>query len=240
MTTTKHIFLIGLCLSAFALCGAHAQINFDGTQYTQNFDSLGTADAKWKNNSTIPGWYAGTVKPSSPNIFKLQADAAQEGFMNLGSSEDTDRSFGGRIQYFSFGYAVQFINQTDKTLTEFHVGYTGEQWTDSNKGQAIHVYYKLNDPEFGLKTEANKYTLLPEYIVIPALTFEHPVGTGAGVLLDGRKDSNKSILTATVSDISWEPGKSLWIYWFDRDNGGPDQAFGINDFSFTASASASK
>lgn len=241
MRNLKQIFSVGLCMSVFSFCGVHAQVNFDGTKYTQNFDSLGTADAKWKNNSTIPGWYAVTAKPRVPNLLKLQTDAAQAGFMNLGAAEDTDRSFGGSVQYFSVFYGVQIVNKTDKTFTELNMGYTGEQWSDCNKpGQAVMVYYKINDTGFNIKTEDNGYKIVPGYTKISELQFEHPKGTAAGILLNGHDASNKAALTTSITGVTWAPGDSIWIYWFDRNNGGKDQAFGINDFSFTASTSASK
>ncbi|WPJ94045.1 PEP-CTERM sorting domain-containing protein [Coraliomargarita algicola] len=124
--------------------------------------------------------------------------------------------------------ALRLTNNTGSTLTEFTLGYTGEQWFESvtEQNNQYVVSYQIGtiaDISSGSWTE------------IEALEFNTPKETGADDTLIGSDAENQVVLSAeTVASIVWEDGEDLWIRWFDSNSSGFDQGIAIDDVSFSA------
>jgi len=123
---------------------------------------------------------------------------------------------------------LRLTNDTGAALTEFTLGYTGEQWFESETAQNNQyiVAYQFGSPT---NLSAGSWT------EISALQFNTPKESGADANLDGSLVANQEVLTpVTVSSIAWENGEDLWIRWFDANSTGFDQGIAVDDVSFSA------
>lgn len=142
----------------------------------------------------------------------------------------TDFAFGTK-PLDAFGAVMtgwRITNDTAATLTEFSLGYTGEQWAASgseNNNQLVVSYQvgPIANLADGTWTE------------ISALEFNSPDDVTDDNSLNGNAVANREVFAPeTVTGLSWAPGTDLWIRWFDANSAGEDQGLGIDDLSFTA------
>ena len=234
----KALFTFGLLLSLFTLSQAQIPINGSLPQnYSQNFDSLGTNDVIWTDNSTIPGWLFrfstnGVDAGPAPSLPASDGtDFLAAGF-NLGTSASLDRALGSRSLSFGVNFEMffgaGFINNTLGTITNVSVSYTGEQWRDNtNLIQSLQFFYRVGGTNF-LADPSNI-----GWIAAPSLDFTSPQNNGADMILDGNDPANRSAISGNVA-VNIAPGQEFWIRWADTfDTEFEDHFLGIDDLSIT-------
>jgi MYXO-CTERM domain-containing protein len=52
--------------------------------------------------------------------------------------------------------------------------------------------------------------------------------------LDGNAAANQTLLSSTLSSLSWGQGSTLWIRWTDFNASGSDDGLAVDDFSLIA------
>ncbi|MBX7158370.1 MAG: hypothetical protein K1X66_08310 [Verrucomicrobiae bacterium] len=231
-------FLCVASLVGFAHLG-QSQISITGSlpqNYTQDFDSLGTNNVTWTDNSTILGWLyvisanstnAGTV----PSLLASDGNAIFSLGFNFGSSADLDRALGSRALAVAntneLFYGARFINNTAGTITNVSISYVGEQWRDADANpQTISFFYRVGGSDF-LGDPSNI-----GWTATPALDFTSPQNAAAGVL-DGNLPANQTPVNGSVN-VNVAPGQEFWIRWADLFNTvNADHFLGIDDVNIT-------
>ncbi len=233
--------LAGLILGSVA----QGQIAFNSVSqtYSQDFNTLGgpgsAADIAWADNSTLPGWYAGTrasgntyVTPATYKFTAIAVDqllGSQSGIRDVGladSIKGLDRAFGFQPSGTTSDPAggkpaavgVRLTNNTGLTVISLVLTFTGEQWsqgywtTPSAVAEGIQVSYSTDATAINAGTYNN----------VPALQFNAPVvvqstNSTRSIGLDGNAAANRHPFTGVTFTIvgGWAPGTDLWIRWTD-------------------------
>lgn len=222
-----------------------SQVSISGDlpqNYTQNFDSLGTASALWTNNVVLTGWHfvSSTNGAGSFDALGLATNNGSSfaGFWyNFGHPETPDRALGSVAGPF-FGitfdhyYGAQFINNSSSPVTQVDISYTGEQWRDStNLIQSLQFFYRVGGSDFVADLANIGWT------PAPILNFVSVQNLGVGAI-DGNNPANQSSIQGTLSGLNIPAGESFWIRWFDVNDGGDnvlDHGMAIDDVSVTFS-----
>ncbi len=223
--------------------------------------------------TTIPGWYlyhptqqteGGT---NGHQRMRIGTGSANTGaFWSFGSSGSSDRALGGvgadtlstpqnadpapATQEESQMYiGLLLVNNTGQTLNSFNLSYIGEQWRRAGNGPTgapgTQVTEDGLDFQYSLNPAATISSPNSLYTDVNALDFASPQTTGAAGTINGNDAANRTALSATISDIVWEPGASLWLRWVDTNYPGPNPSAGItradngvavDDLTFSAEA----
>jgi hypothetical protein len=236
---TKTRITGALLIGLLACNHTYAQVSYDtiGSTYDQDFNSglpTGASTPTWTDNSVFSGWYAyETATSGAPSNYRITStgdSSAAQLYQYRATAGSDDGAFGTRPSSTTgdMMLGLRLTNNTGTTLTEFTLGYTGEQWFESETEQNNQyvVSYQIGtvaDLSAGSWTE------------ISALEFDTPKESGADDSLDGSEAENQVVLSpATIGSLVWEDGEDLWIRWFDSNSTGYDQGIAIDDVSFSA------
>lgn len=222
-------------------------ISYSGGTYFQNFDGLASSgveviDGRGPHglegvlgNTGVDGWTISNFGGSSTNTeFRAQdgsqAGNAGRGVVSFGETGSSERALGVLAtsnQISRFG--VTFTNDSDSTLTELTVAYTGEQWRRGN-------VLTPNRLMFAYALGTGNINEDSAFIDVPALTFVSPNTQAAPteVALDGNDPLNQTSFNQTIGGLSWGPGQALTLRWTGEDISGQDDGLAIDNFSFSA------
>jgi hypothetical protein len=238
-----------------------------GWIYTQDFDSQpnpGLTSVNTANPVTINGT---TYSLANPLDFAFPASATGPGGLGLAQmagwygsaallerfgATSGDQTTGGQL---SFGmpsssnralgllatsstgataFGAKFINQTTAALRYINLQVTGEVWRQSDLPKTLQCYYFIDLA--GTTTFPAGPTAL-----LPSLNVDFPTVATAvgGVAVDGTQALNQTNLVVVNQLIAnWPPGAALWLVWTMADPTGKAQGLGIDNLSFSASATA--
>lgn len=241
-------FGIGTAAAVAMTAGtAMGQLSYStpGSAYGNTFDTLastGTGNA-WTNNTTFPGWFLFNSTGAAITAYNAGTGSSNTGsFYSFGSTGSGERAFGGVASgggYFgspASGAVAGWIvfgatNTTGLTLTEFTVGFNGEQWRDGGNGTPVAQTMVL---EYGFGAT---FAAVGTWIA-PGGNFDwsSPVftNTGAGAAVDGNVAGLVTGRGGTISSLNWLNGDTLWIRWVERNDVGNDHGLAIDNMSFSA------
>jgi hypothetical protein len=253
-------------LSSVPPAPSYIDYGSDSSIYTQNFDSLpdpGSSSVNTGNPVTIsnvtyslanPFDFAYPVLSSGNGGLGLTTMAGWyglDGILSRFGATDGDQTTGGQI---SFGLAnssnralgllatsstgldafgAKFINTTGTTLNYITLQVTGEVWRQSNLPKTLEFYYFI-DPT------ATAPMSLQVTALIPALNVNFPTvpSDSGGVAVNGTLAANQVNLAVTNYPITgWPQGTALWLVWEMADTTGKAQGLGIDNLSFSSTAS---
>jgi len=237
------------CVAAVVACAAAASaspINYSvsGNVVNENFDTLasgGTNPLAWANDSTLPAWslfgYAGTAITT----YRFDNGGSNTGtFNSYGTTAATERALGGAGSsgtYFGTpgpasgavaGYiAVAITNNTGGALTDFTVGFDGEQWRNGGNASAQTMVLEYG---FGATFGAVAAWTAPG----GNFDWASPVVGTTAAAVDGNVAGLVAGKGGTVGSQTWADGDTLWIRWIERNDAGNDHGLAIDNFSFSA------
>jgi len=226
-TNTLRINLIASLIVAAAVLPASAQINVSGLSYNQSFNTLGTANGTWADNSTLPGWYAannnaGVVSAHTAFTVGAGGGTTSSILYNLGISSDPDRALGGApasARYNILG--LRLLNDTGSLFDDVQVKYDVEQWSD--RGTAtVTLSYQVFSAGAGSLSVLNGWSLL-QTTVSPLPTNPTPVtgiGNTTGLVPD---------VYGGISGLGLQSGSELWFRWEITKIGGNNATHGIDN-----------
>ncbi len=251
---------VRLFVFALVVCSARcslAAFNYSsiGSTYYQNFDTLASSGRyhDWNNNVTIEGWYLFRVTaPGNSTPYPITGYDASDGlttrtqFYSYGVDGDPDRALGG-IGGGTFGngddqistpspnqicgwIAVSLLNNTGAILNDFTVSYDGEQWRDAGDNEPPYAQTMVLQYGFGADFGSVASWVSPG----DTFDFTSPRFTKNEGEIDGNSTGLDTGLGGTISDISWQPGETLWIRWVEKNDLGLDHALAIDNFSFSS------
>jgi len=220
-----------------------AAISYDtaGSLYSQDFnhttsDADGIGAAAWTNGETLTGWH-GSQAADRLTVVSVTTGGSSTIAGNVGSltsmgpAESNDRALGMQpgpnlTQYM----AAQFANATGGTLTQFTLGYTGEQWRRINEATLTLVFeYQVFDSGAGSFTASGGWT------AVSALNFTGP-STGNSGSRVGNDAANRTVISPVDVPVTWNAGQEMWIRWTATSTGDTAnrQMLGVDDLTFTA------
>lgn len=230
---TSKLAPVFAAVSLFTIATANAAISYSlpGATITETFDSLANTGANntWTNNSTIPGWYVAYGSGTPADYAAVSGVGANAGrLLSLGSdTAPNDRALGsqsadnGTNQH---RISVILANSTTISLNQFTLTYTGELWRAITAEGADGFTF-----EYRIGTGA--------WTPVTALNFTSPYveAGGSSTTWDGNASNRRTVVTSTVTGITWGVGEELTLRWTDNGTGGDLQAkIGIDDVNFSA------
>ncbi|MEO0514760.1 MAG: PEP-CTERM sorting domain-containing protein [Planctomycetota bacterium] len=228
---------VGAAASIVWAAPSHATIMYSTPDavVSEDFDGAAQSAAtlSWVDDSSVPNWFAyQTATDAAPSDYRVTSgeSTAAELYLWRENASATDFAFGTKPNTSSgdmmFGFAV--TNDTGQTLTEFSLGYTGEQWAASGSGNnnQLVVGYQLGSiANLGVSG----------WTTIDDLTFNSPQDVIDDGTLDGNDAANREVFgLQTITGLDWLDGQELWIRWFDANSSGVDQGLGVDDVVFSA------
>lgn len=230
----------------------HAQLSYTGGLAQQDFNTLpmsGTFDYQDAAIAKGPAALAG-APVSAPGAagWSIYARVGTQLLFNIDNGSSTtatvyshgplatsERALGslGGAHVANLGWRL--INDTGQTLTEFTLGYRGEQWRNGGNGGGAN----LNRLEFGYRITATPGGDIDTgtYALVSALDFTALQTSPGGFALNGNASTNRVERSATVTGLNWQPGEILILRWRDFDETGSDDGLAIDDVLFFAPTS---
>jgi len=235
--------------------------------YTQDFDSLPNPCMTSVNTANPVNINGTTYSLANPLDFALPASATCPGGLGLAQmagwygsatllehfgATSGDQTTGGQLSFGIPGssnralgllatsstgataFGAKFINETTATLKYINLQVTGEVWRQSDLPKTLQCYYFIDLA--GTTTFPAGATAL-----LPSLNVDFPTVATAvgGVAVDGTQALNQTNLVVANQWITnWPPGAALWLVWTMADSTGKSQGLGIDNLSFSASATA--
>lgn len=219
--------LLSLPFLLFALAHANAAFIYNGGSYLQDFNSLPSTGGpiSWNNDSTIAGWFSSQATYSTDNGSSTAANQ-----YSYGSTGNSDRAFGSLTTNSTpqIQFALQMQNATGQTITQFTLTFTGEQWRGG--GQA-----RQNFLDFDYRLDATSGINAAAGTTVSQLRFGSLQTLGT---LDGNLAANRTILSQTVTGLTWNAGEYLTLRWTDNKLAGANHGLGIDDLTFTTNVAA--
>jgi fibronectin-binding autotransporter adhesin len=225
--------LPGLCVAGLAIFAAvpeaTAQFDLTSSNYTQNFNGLGTnttnVTAGNLNNltNTLNGWFfLETGATTNSTITAGTGSSASGDTYNFGTAGGSDRSLGGlAVNATVPSWGFWFSNSLGSTITNLRIAYTGETWrvAVANRSDNILFSYSGTNTALSAATWTNDASL--GYTNVATNT------TGSGSLQQSTAISNNLA-------VSIASGATFFIRWLDNNISGNDDGMSINNFSLTA------
>lgn len=227
----KHRSLLLSIAVLAAAATAHSQILFDGTTYTQNFDTLNNdtslTNNAWTDNSTILGWYTSVNGGAAMTSYNTQTGTSNtaNSYSFVSNSGNTDVSLGAAGNT-TRQYAVRIVNNTGGSLTAFDLEYNAQFWRQTGSSKTMTVDYQVFSAGSGSVTAAG-------YTNLAALSYTTPT-TGGAQARNGNAVGNNE--TLSVHDISFSlvDGAELWLRWTIPAVGANSSALAFDDIVFSA------
>ena len=217
------------------------------TNYTQNFDSLGTGSPVWANDSTIPGWYAqiNNGVTGTGNVLATDGSTALNGLLNLGTTGTLERALGSKCtgSTANIAYGVLFRNAGTTPVTLAQVWYTGELWrTNTGTGNPVTpmaeeytLFFQVsNSPITDIISGVNSAGAVAGAGFQPlgaGADWVSPTNTPVGTALDGNAAANRTLVAFSPTGITLAPGQYLMLKWTDANEANTDGFQGIDDVS---------
>ena len=217
---TKFAFAVAILAGMTA--AAHAQINYVGGTYTQDFDTL----ANTGTSSTVPsGWAFSEAGTGGNTTCTAGTGSGTTGdTYSFGATSAADRAFGG-LQSGTVVPTIgaSFLNNTGNTVFELAISYVGEQWR-------LGATSRVDQLDFQYSLDATSLTS-GTWLDVNSLDFTAPTTTGSTGALDGNLAGNRTAISNSITGLSLANGSTIWIRWNDFNATGSDDGLGIDNFS---------
>jgi hypothetical protein len=182
----------------------------------------------------MAGWYGSAALLE--RFGATSGDQTTGGQLSFGMSGSSNRALGLLATTSTGGtaFGAKFINQAAATLKYINLQVTGEVWRQSDLPKTLQCYYFIDLA--GTATFPAGPTAL-----LPSLNVDFPTVATAvgGAAVDGTQALNQTNLVVANQWITnWPPGAALWLVWTMADSTGKAQGLGIDNLSFSASATA--
>lgn len=234
-------FLAWILAPLLVLGAARAQVPYTGGTYVQDFNTLPASgtftltgagpialDTAPVGAAGLAGWSLAKNTGSGTNVlfFVGTGSSTTGGAYSFGAAAAPDRALGSLASgTMASRFGLVLTNSTGATISQFTLGYTGEQWrhggaTTPNK---LTFSYSVG----GTSISAGTFT------AAAALDFTGlSTSTTAGAL-DGNAPANRAPISSTITGLNWGPGQTLVLRWVDVDDAGSDDGLAIDDLTFT-------
>lgn len=237
----QHILGLGLLASAASLVAAPASgfFEFDGTIYSQNFNSLPSSltaesGANVATDITgLAGWQITNSGSATSVVWRgLSAGTGTaSGYYGLGASGDY--ALGGLSNGTTAkpAFGITLKNTSGATLQSLNLSFDVEQWRvgTTNVDNVLAFEYKISANYASIAgTTADASFLSPG----PAANVGSFQNSTTASALDGNLSANRQSVTISLSSLNWAADQFLVLRW-ELQSGSLD-ALGIDNFSASA------
>jgi hypothetical protein len=197
---------------------------------TENFDSLGTANASVTDNTSITGIYTlRTTGNASPNLFTAGTGSSNTGNLyNFGSAAASDRALGTQTTSATgtTNLGLRLVNNGATPITRLRIQYTGEQWRRGNgAAETLAFAYQTGTTVTSLTTGT--------YTAVASLNFVSPYVATNNTARDGNAAANRTVFDQTIT-VNIPAGTEIMLRWQDVVESAQADGFGIDDITITA------
>lgn len=246
------VFAVSLTLSL------GAQIDFDGSNYFQNFNNLPTTGSLTLSGTNtighhvavpnIPGWFAAKIAGSGSDPMTINANHGTltgGRLYSYGASSASDRALGTLASGTNTpAFGAAFVNTSGDTITAVRLNYRHEIWAAQGT-TGSNVYEDRLEFAYGLSsasvtvnnflTSSNMTAFAPLDAVSSTsnAVLEVQDGSNPSRARDGNSAEWASNISAVITGLNWAPGQTLFIRWQDSDTPGFDAGHGIDDLSLS-------
>ncbi len=206
MRKLTHLWLIAMAGLVPAL--SHGQVTFTNlNSYSQDFTTLGTANATFTNNSSITGWYITGTTLQADEGQALTAACYNYGQSNAANGNINDRALGtvsetGADKYFG----VRIKNSTGTTINSFGIAFTGEEWHAYTSNQPLTFDYQVSASGTITSLTTGSWTNYAPLNFVPPFLFPSPAGA------DGNAGIFRSVKSITL-DVAVPDGGEIFLRW---------------------------
>lgn len=195
--------------------------------YGQNFDTLATTGT----SSTLPsGWIVVEDGTNANGTYAAGTGSSNAGDVySFGAAASTDRALGAlRSGSLLPTIGAVFSNGTGAAINGLEIAYAGEQWRNGSASiDALNFQYSLTSTDISLAANDSAW------ISFAGLDFSAP-NNAAGPALDGNAAANRTLINATIANLTIAQGATFAFRWLDADPTGADDGLAIDDFSLRA------
>ena len=235
-------------LAACALCPSALATTV--LTYVQNFDGLPTSNTSITGTGAINtqaaisqlagtgvAWQAARIAGTNTTAvpFNVGNGSGNTGglysYAESGSSDRWLGLFASGTTTPAAGLAI--VNNSGTTITSISVNLTAAQWRSPNSGGVV------NTTSFAYGFSSNAAITATNFLSSSAM-LSNPAGdlvsgaaTTTAVSGSPVEVSDKAFL---ITDLTWQPGETLFLRWRDTDNTGADAGLAIDDLTITGSA----
>jgi len=195
--------------------------------YNENFDAMG-----YTGTTYLPGWvgarFLGTGAIGATLVMAVSDGTLNLGNVyNVGTTDATDRAMGtlgSSVTIPRFG--ASFLNNTGTTITQ--VDFTGvmEQWRTGSNAVVEDVVFNYSIDATDLMTGTWQPLTSMDLV-------EKQTGSTVAAALNGNLRENQTVISGTITGLTWFPNTTLWISWTDNNDMGSDGMYAIDDFHMT-------
>jgi hypothetical protein len=211
--------------------GHAAFISLNTTNYSQNFDTLGSRP---NSKDLPPGWAEKQFGAEDNKILADNGSGTAGGVYNYGADGSTDRALGTLRENGDHAlFGANFQNTGDGAITRLNISYTGEEWRLGAAGRGA------DRLQFQYSVDAHSLSS-GTWINAPSLDFVTPNLEDVGAH-DGNLAANRTDISGSIGFLNIPVGETFWLRWVDvtLPGGGPGEGLAIDDFSITAIPEAS-
>lgn len=215
-------------MSILKMSTAQVSITNINSVYSQDFSTLASTDT----SSRVPtGWMFVETGNNANNTYAADSGVVLSGntysYGNAGSGE---RAFGTLLSgSLTSTIGVAFTNNTSTTINSFTITYTGEQWRLGTVNRIDKFDFQYSLSASGISSGS--------YIDLDSLDFIAPVTTGTVGARNGNDPINRTVRTATISNLSIAPGSTFYLRWLDFNATSNDDGLAVDDFSISFNGS---
>jgi hypothetical protein len=218
--------------------------------YVQNFDGLPTSSTSVTGTGTINlqaaisqlagtgvTWQAARIAGTNTTAvpFSVGNGSGNTGglysYAETGSSDRWLGLFASGTTTPAAGLAL--VNNSGATITSISINFSAAQWRSPNSGGVV------NTTSFAYGFSSNAAITSTNFLSSAAM-----ISNPAGDLVSGAATTSavsgspveRASKAFLITDVTWQPGETLYIRWRDSDNTGADAGLAINDLTITGSA----
>jgi len=221
--------LLAICLLA---CAAVAQQTIaNGGTYTQDFDTFGTGNVSFTDNTTILGVYTfrstGNTNPKTLTAGAGASNTSQ--YYNFGVAAGANRALGWVNGNGITTYAgLRLQNNGATPITSVRIRYANEQWHDGN-GSAETAAFSYQVAATVTSLTAGTWT------AAPAFNFTSPNAPGGNNAWNGDLAANRVAFDQTIS-VNIPVGQEIMLRWSSLGTSAQGDGIAVDDIIIDAVA----
>jgi hypothetical protein len=233
LTTAFPLTLLLFCCSNFH---AFSQISISpgNTVYNQYFNTLGTVDAVWLNNVTLPGWYAAKETGGYVDEYRSSSIATTNGIYSYGNG--SERALGSLTTSDSddIVYGALFSNETGQTINSITLSFKVEHWHRGAATRPRHQRVKVSYAAAN-SVDISEDNLFDNdnFIDIPEA---YLISIDTTTLVDvGLNGNDISALITVTFPVTLQNNWQFFLRFYDDNTPTFDMGLAVDDLSITFS-----
>lgn len=226
----KKIYSLLLAMTSVFLYGqAQVSLISPNSTYTQNFDAMGTTSTLPPNWLAVKFSGTSSLLNGSPLTIGVTNGSASSGnAYNVGTTSASDRALGtlasGSIVP---AFGTSFQNNTGSVIGSVSFSGFSEQWrSGSSSTEDEIILFEYSTDATSLTT--GTWTALSSLNLVELL-----VSTTAAAAVNGNDAANRVAISGSIANLNFNAASTLWIRWRDKDNGGSDGIYALDEFRLT-------